>query len=53
MYTTLKISAQVIRVGAANATTFTNAWTNDPVEMLASNLGDYVRDAIADKLNPL
>ena len=53
MYTTIKISAQVIRIGAANSSTFTNAWTNDPVEMITSNLGEYVRDAIAEKLNPL
>lgn len=52
MYTTIKISAQVIRVGAANSSTFTNAWTNDPADMLASNLGEYVRDTLADKLNP-
>lgn len=53
MYTTIKISAQVIRVGAANSSTFVNAWTNTPADMLASNLGEYVRDTIADKINPL
>lgn len=52
MYTTIKISAQVIRIGAANASTFINDWTNDPAETIASNLGEYVRDAIADKINP-
>ena len=52
MYTTIKISAQVIRVGAANSSTFVNAWTNTPADMLASNLGEYVRDTIADKINP-
>ena len=53
MYTTIKISAQVILVGSVNSAAFTNAWTNDPVDMLTSNLGEFVRDAIADKLNPL
>lgn len=53
MYTTIKISAQVIRIGASNYSTFTNAWTNDPTEMLNSNLAEYVRDAISDKINPL
>lgn len=53
MYTTVKISAQVIRVGAANSSTFVNAWTNAPADMLASNLWEYVRDTIADKINPL
>lgn len=52
MYTTIKISAQVIMVGSANSSTFSNAWTNDPVDMLRSNLTEYVRDSIADKINP-
>ena len=52
MYTTIKISAQVIRIGAANSSTFTNAWTNDPVEMITSNLGEFVRDSIAERINP-
>lgn len=52
MYTTIKISAQIIRVGALNSSTFTNAWTVDNIEMLKSNLGEYVRDAIAEKINP-
>ena len=46
-------AAQVIRVGGADSSTFTNAWTNDPIDMLSSNLAEYVKDAIADKLNPL
>ncbi len=53
MYTTIKISAQVIRVGAANSSTFVNAWSNSPADILASNLGEYVRDSIADIINPL
>lgn len=52
MYTTIKISAQIIRIGAANSSVFNNAWTNDSVGMIASNLGEYVRDAIAEKINP-
>lgn len=52
MRTTIRISAQVIRIGSANSSTFTNAWTNDPADMLSSNLGDFVRDAVAEKLNP-
>lgn len=52
MYTTIKISAQIIRVGGANSATFTNAWTNSPAEVLISNLGEFVRDAIAEKINP-
>lgn len=52
MYTTIKISAQVIRVGAANSSTFLNAWTNDVADILISNLGEYVRDAIAERINP-
>ncbi len=51
-YEEFTISAQVIRIGAVNSSTFTNAWTNDPVEMITSNLGEYVRDAIAEKINP-
>ena len=53
MYTTIKLSAQFIRIGAANSSTFTNAWTNDPVEMITSNLAEYVRDSIAEQINPL
>lgn len=52
MYTTIKISAQIIRIGAANSSTFANAWTNDPVEMLSSNIGEYLRDTMAGKINP-
>lgn len=52
MYTTIKISAQAIMVGSANSAIFTNAWTNAPVDMLKSNLAEYVRDSIADKINP-
>ena len=53
MYTTITLSAQIIRVGGVNSSTFINAWTNDPIEMLTSNLGEFVRDSIAEKLNPL
>lgn len=52
MYTKITIHAQVIRIGAANSSTFVNQWTNDPVEMIAGNLGEYVKDAIAEKINP-
>lgn len=52
MYTTIKISAQVIMVGSANSSLFTNAWTKESAEMLKANLSDYVRNAIAEKLNP-
>ncbi|MBO8445636.1 MAG: hypothetical protein IAC23_08110 [Bacteroidetes bacterium] len=52
MYTTIKISAQMIRVGSINSTTFMNAWTDDPADILSSNLGDFVRDSIAEKINP-
>lgn len=52
MYTTIKIRAQIIMVGSANATVFANAWTKDPAEMLKSNLIEYVRDSIAEKINP-
>lgn len=52
MYTTIKISAQVIMVGSINSATFTNTWTNDPVEMLKANLGSYVRDTVTEKNNP-
>lgn len=53
MYTTITISAQVIRIGAANSSTFTNAWTNSPVEIIASNLGEFVRDTIAEQAKTL
>lgn len=52
MYTTIKISAQVIRMGAANASVFINDWTLDAAESIATNLGEFVRDAVADKINP-
>lgn len=52
MYTTITISAQVIRIGATNSSTFANAWTNDSIDMIISNLGEFVRDTIADKINP-
>ena len=52
MYTTITISAQVIRVGGANAALFTNSWNNESGEALVANLGEYVRDSIADKINP-
>lgn len=52
MYTTIKISAQVVRVGGINSSTFINAWTNDPIETLSSNLGEYIRDTIAENINP-
>lgn len=50
MYTTIIISAQIIRIGGANFSTFANAWNNSPVEMLSANLGEYIRDALAEKL---
>lgn len=52
MYTTITISAQIIRIGGTNSSTFANAWNNKPTEMLIANLGEYVRDSLADKLNP-
>lgn len=53
MYTTIKISAQVIRVGAANFSMFINNWSDNPVNMVLGNLGDFLRDTLADKINPL
>lgn len=52
MYTTIKISAQVIRVGTFNFATFTNPWTNTPADVLSSQLFDFVQSAIAEKINP-
>ena len=52
MYTTIKISAQVIMIGSVNTSLFTNAWTKDSADMLKSNLTDYLRSTIADKFNP-
>lgn len=52
MYTTIKISAQIIMVGSMNSATFINAWSSDSVEMLKANMGSYLRDAIAEKINP-
>lgn len=52
MYTTIRISAQIIRIGSMNASVFTNAWTNNATDIIASNLGDFVRDTIAEKINP-
>lgn len=52
MYTTIKISAQMIRIGAANMATFTNPWTTDIVGMIKDNVGEYIRDSIAEKINP-
>jgi hypothetical protein len=53
MYTTITISAQVIMIGSVNSSTFVNAWTNSPGDMIKSNLMEYVRDSVAEKLNPL
>lgn len=53
MYTTIKISAQVIRIGAANFSMFINNWSDNPVNMVLGNLGDFLRDTLADKINPL
>ncbi|MCH5224508.1 MAG: hypothetical protein J1D77_00865 [Muribaculaceae bacterium] len=44
MYTTIKISAQVIVVGSTNTAVFSNAWTNDSVESLAGDLSQRVKD---------
>lgn len=52
MYTTIRISAQVIRIGAANSATFTNAWSTQPVTVLINNLANHVMSTIANKLNP-
>ena len=52
MYTTITISAQIIRIGAANSSTFSNAWNNSPAEIISSNLGEFIRDSIAEKINP-
>lgn len=52
MYTKIIISAQVIRIGVANSSTFVNDWSTDAAETIGSNLGDFVRSTIAEKLNP-
>lgn len=52
MYTTIKISAQIIRIGTVNAAVFMNTWTNDSVEMLSSNLEDFIRGTIAENIKP-
>ncbi|MGN0236886.1 MAG: type VI secretion system tube protein TssD [Lepagella sp.] len=52
MYTTIKISAQAIMVGSVNSSVFMNAWTTDSIEMVRTNLIEYVRDLIAEKINP-
>lgn len=52
MYTKITLSAQVIRIGSANSSTFVNAWTSSPADMLVANLDEYVRDTIAEKINP-
>lgn len=52
MYTTIKISAQVIMIGMANSSIFTNAWTTNGAQMVIGNLKEHLRDAIAEKLNP-
>ncbi|MBD5311074.1 MAG: hypothetical protein HDS13_02765 [Bacteroides sp.] len=52
MYTTIKISAQVIMIGSVNTSLFTNAWTKDSADMLKSNLTDYLRSTITNKFNP-
>lgn len=53
MYTTIKISAQAIMIGSINSSTFTNAWTTESAEMLKTNMMEFVRDAVAEKINPL
>ncbi len=51
MYTTIKISAQVILVGSANASAFYNTWTKESKEMITSGLGSFLKDTVSDKLN--
>lgn len=52
MLTTITISAQLIRVGMLNASTFVNPWTTAPVATLVANVGEHIRDSIAEKINP-
>lgn len=52
MYTTITLSAQIIRIGSANSSTFVNPWTPDIASIIGGNLGEYLRDALADVINP-
>lgn len=52
MYTTIRISAQVVRIGAANSAVFLNAWTTQPVISVLGNLTNHVLSTITNKLNP-
>ena len=50
MYTTVKISAQLLMVGSNNPSLMNNAWSKDSAEVLIANMYDYVHNAIAEKI---